>query len=105
MATAKQLTGGTNDVNPQWWILGSVQTGPNTTSGKFNYWFFNRTPAGGCDGHHWQGTQGFDPQLPMTHFFSGDVDCANAVGVFPPLPYVVLFAEGTIALNMPIFDR
>jgi hypothetical protein len=47
MATSKQLTGGTNDVNPQWWSLGQLnQTAPNVQNDNAIIVPINRFPQG-----------------------------------------------------------
>lgn len=47
MATTRALTGGTLDVNPQWWTLGKIrQTGPNTTVTEAILVPVNRYPQG-----------------------------------------------------------
>lgn len=47
MATSRALTGGTLDVNPQWWTLGKVkQTGPNTVTTEAILVPINRYPQG-----------------------------------------------------------
>jgi hypothetical protein len=47
MATTRALTGGTLDVNPQWWTLGKIrQTGPNTVITEAILVPVNRYPQG-----------------------------------------------------------
>lgn len=101
MATSKALTGGTLDVNPQWWNLGTIPC-VTPARGDSPLWFFEGD-IHGCYGSHWQ-----TPQNPIPNgapiYPSGYVDCINASGMFPKAPYNLPFFKGEEAFDIPILD-
>jgi hypothetical protein len=100
MASAKQLTGGTNDVNPQWWNLGMLVEIPapeGVEHSTFNYWFYDG-PV--CGTTYWQ-NGGFDPSLPAI-LPSGYATCAAAAGAFPLIPYNYKWRATTKEFNIPL---
>lgn len=101
MASAKQLTGGTNDVNPQWWNLGRLDFDPlQPEHSEFNYWFYDYDGVS-CLQPFWQ-TGRYHDEYPPPVLPSGFAVCANAASSFPVLPYNYKWRQMTKAYSMSL---
>lgn len=100
MSTTRQLTGGTNDVNPQWWTLGPVSSAASVAAGghtSFNFMFYDG-PV--CGPRYWQ-NGGYDEKLPPVIWSSGYSTCSDGGLRYPSGAF---WTSDTLAYKTPI-DR